>query len=121
MARTKSTMYSLMVGAIRIEAASARNWMHVVWTVKRRFFTGSGIEVGARCVRHAGQIEHHELGRAIGITHDQLHQKPVELGFRQRISSLVFDRILSGQHPEGVGQEDRFVADGDLALLHCLE
>ena len=33
----------------------------------------------------------------------------------------MLDRVLGGQHPEGLGENDRFVADGDLALLHGLQ
>ena len=77
--------------------------------------------VGPWGVRDAGQVEHRELGGAIGVADDQLHQEAVELGFRKRVGALVLDRVLGGQHPERLGQDDRFVADGDLSLLHRLQ
>ena len=33
----------------------------------------------------------------------------------------MLDRVLGGQDPEGLGQDDRLVADGDLPLLHGLQ
>ena len=33
----------------------------------------------------------------------------------------MLDRVLGCQHPERFGKSDRFVADGDLSLLHRLE
>ncbi len=36
----------------------------------------------------------------------------------KRIGALLFQRILSRQHQEGVGQRVGLVADGDLAFLH---
>ena len=78
-------------------------------------------ESGRRRVGHAGQVEHPQLGGAIGVADDQLHQEAVELGLGERVGSLVLDRVLGGQHPERLGKDDRLVADGDLPLLHRLE
>ena len=67
---------------------------------------------------HAGQLEHLKLGIAIRVADHELHQEPVELGLGQGICSLVLDRVLGGQHPEGLGQDKCLVTDRDLAFLH---
>ena len=48
---------------------------------------------------------------------DQEHEA-VQLGFRQRIRSFLFDRILRGQHQEGRLQSERLAHHRDLLLLH---
>ena len=73
-------MYSFTEVAILIEAASARNATTSLGPNKGGLLTGSGIRVGAGGVRNAGKVEHLELGVAIGVAHDQLHQEAVELG-----------------------------------------
>ena len=93
-------MYSLMAGAIRIEAASAPKRQHVGRAEERRLFTRPGIRIGTRRVGHARELEHPQLGGPIGVADHQLHQEPVELGFRQWIGPLVLDRVLGGQNPE---------------------
>ena len=94
---------------------------HIRRTEERRLFAGPCVGVGTGGVGDAGQLEHGQLGGAVGVADDQLHQEPVELGLGERVGSLVLDRVLGRQHPEGLGQDDGLVADGDLTLLHRLE
>ena len=119
-ARTRSTMYSLTAGAIRIEAASERN----ARTSVGPYSGGSSLvrvsESGGH-IRNARQVQHAQLGFAIGVADHQLHQEAVELGLRKRVGPLVLDRVLGRQHPERLGQRNRLVANRDLALLHRLE
>ena len=61
------------------------------------------------------------LGRRIGITHLDAHQKSIQLRFRQRIRSMVFDRILRRQNHERAGKRIRDVLDRHLALVHRLQ
>ena len=74
-----------------------------------------------RRLGHARQVEHGQLGRAVGVADRQLHQEPVELRLGERVRPLVLDRVLRGQDPEGLGEDHRLVADGDLPFLHGLE
>ena len=68
-----------------------------------------------------GEVEHGELGCAIGVADDELEQEAVELGFGERVGAFVLDGVLGGEDEEGVGQVDGLVADGDLTLLHGFE
>ena len=38
------------------------------------------------------------------VTHPELHQETVKLGFRKRIGALHLNRILGGEHEKGHGQ-----------------
>ena len=51
----------------------------------------------------------------------ELHQESVELGLGQGVGPFVLDRVLGGEDPERVGEDDRLVADRDLAFLHRLQ
>ena len=66
----------------------------------------------------AGQFQHLQLGIAVGVADNELHQESVELSLGERIGSLVLDRVLCGQHPESLRQDERLVANSDLAFLH---
>ena len=55
------------------------------------------------------------------IAHRKLHQKPVELGLRQRKGSLVFDGILSSHDDKRLGQAHRLAFECHLILLHRLQ
>ncbi len=50
-----------------------------------------------------------------------MEQKAVELCLRQRVGSLLFQRILRGQHDEGRGYQMDFATHGHLPFLHCFE
>ena len=115
-ARTRSTMYSLIAGATRTSASPGAQLADLGRAEERRRSSRS-----ERRVADAGQVEHRQLGGAVGIADEQLHQEAVELGLGQRIGPLVLDRVLGGQDEERVGQADRLVADGDLAFLHRLQ
>ena len=52
---------------------------------------------------------------------EDLEEEAVLLGFRQRIGSLLLDRVLRRQDEEGVRQRIALAADGHLALLHGFE
>ena len=60
------------------------------------------------------------LARA-GIADDHLEHEAVNLGFGQRIGSLLLDRVLRGQDEKRLVERERLVADRDLMLLHRLQ
>ena len=66
-------------------------------------------------------IEHLQLAAAARIAKRDAEQEAVELGFGQWKRSLVIDRVLGGQHDEGLGQPVRHPVDRDLRLLHRLQ
>ena len=51
----------------------------------------------------------------------RLDHEAVLLGLGQRISSLLFDWVLSGQHKERIGNLVTHATNGDLPLLHRFE
>ena len=77
--------------------------------------------LGARLFR-AGRIKQNSpLGLLIGIIDIDLHQKAVELGFGQRISAFLFERVLRCKHVERLGQIVAGSRDGHVLLLHGLQ
>ena len=96
-----------------------RKCKHVGRAEERGLVAGPGIGVGR--FGQAGQVEHGQFGRAVGVADQKLHQEAIELGLGQGIGSLVLDRVLGGQDPEGLGENERLVADGDLPFLHGFE
>ena len=62
----------------------------------------------------------HLLGPARVAEHD-LHEEPVALGLREGVDALGFDRVLGGQHQEGLGHLEGLATDGDLVLGHDLQ
>ena len=61
------------------------------------------------------------LGLSVGISHAHAHQEAVELRFRQRIGSVMLDRILGRDHEERLRQFIRVRVDRDLAFVHRFE
>jgi hypothetical protein len=59
--------------------------------------------------------------RAAGVVDPELEHEAVELSLRQRIGSLLLDRILCRQDKKRIGQPVGGAGRGDLMLLHCLE
>ena len=57
----------------------------------------------------------------VGVVDVDLNQKPVKLGFGQRIGAFLFNRVLRGQHMERAAQRTVLAGDGDLAFLHRLQ
>ena len=56
--------------------------------------------------------------RARGIRYQDLHEEPIQLGLRERISSFHFDGILRGHHQKWQLEFVGCGATGDRALLH---
>ena len=52
------------------------------------------------------------------ISHAGAQQKTVKLRFRQRVRSVVLDRVLGGDHQKGLGQGMTAAIDRDLAFVH---
>ena len=69
--------------------------------------------------RHPAQDA--QLLVAGGIVDPHLEHEAVHLRLRQRISALLLDRILGGEHHERVVERVAVVADGHLPLLHRLQ
>jgi len=59
------------------------------------------------------------LGRR--IPQHRLEEEAVLLGFGQRIGPLVLDRVLGGEHHEGVRKRHLLPFESDAALLHRLQ
>ena len=58
------------------------------------------------------------LGGGVRVIDIDVHQKTVELGFRQRVGAFLLDRVLRRHHQKQFGQRVGFGTDGDLALGH---
>ena len=58
------------------------------------------------------------LIRLLGIIHQHLHQKPVQLRLRQRIRPLLLNRILRRQRHERRRQWQGLSVNRHLRLLH---
>jgi hypothetical protein len=80
--------------------------------------------------QHRGQFDVLRPGRALGDApqirvagewHQDLVQKPVDLGLGQGVGPLHLERVLRGQHEEGPGQRVASAARGDGVLLHRFE
>ena len=52
------------------------------------------------------------------VRHQQFEKKPVKLSLRQRVHTLVFNRILRGNHHEPVRQRVSFAIKRHAAFLH---
>jgi len=52
------------------------------------------------------------------VTHLDAHQKAIQLRFRQRISAVVFHRVLRGDNQEGLRQRKGAAVDCDLRFVH---
>ena len=55
------------------------------------------------------------------IVDQDLHEESIELSFRERIGSLMFDRILGRENEEGFRQFECRITDGDMFLFHSFE
>jgi guanine deaminase len=60
------------------------------------------------------------VGR-VRVADTEAHQEPVELRLRERIRTVVFKRILRGEHHERPAQRICPAVDGDLSLIHRLQ
>ena len=70
----------------------------------------------------AGRFKQHApFGIEIGIEHVDLHDKAVELGFRQGISTFLLQRVLGGENVERLGQVITLTGNRHMALLHRLQ
>ena len=61
------------------------------------------------------------FGGQLGIIDIDLHEKAVELCFRQRISAFLFQRVLGRQDMERRWQVVVMTGDGHASFLHCLQ
>ena len=68
-----------------------------------------------------GGHEHVMFGLAIGITHIDLQEEPVQLRFRQGIGAFLFQGVLRRQNVERLGQGLGLAGDGDGMFLHGLQ
>ena len=72
-------------------------------------------------VRPGGRDQHLPLRLKIRIVHVDLHEKAVELGFRQRIDALLLQWVLGRQHVERPRQLVILPGHRDPSLLHGLQ
>lgn len=75
--------------------------------------------MGAEAGRVPGEDVY--LVLAGGERHGQLQQEAVELGLGERVSALVFHRVLGGGHQERLGEGTGCAVDGHLPLFHRFE
>ena len=61
------------------------------------------------------------LGFVRRVAHADTHQEAIELRFRQRVSAMMFDRILCGNYEKRIGERERFSVDGNLRFIHGFE
>ena len=61
------------------------------------------------------------LGFVRRVAHADAHQEPIELRFRQRVSAMMFDRILCGDYEKRIGERERFAVDSNLRFVHGFE
>ena len=57
----------------------------------------------------------------VRIVDADVEHEPIQLGFRQRISPFLLDRVLRRQNEERLGQLMPRAADSDLIFLHRFE
>ena len=81
----------------------------------------TGDRLHHRSVSAPHALDDRALFLAARVVHHHLEHEAVELSLGQGVSALLFDRVLGGEHQEGVGQRARFAGQGDLALLHRFE
>ncbi len=55
------------------------------------------------------------------VSQHYFHKKPIQLGLGQRVSALLFNRILGGHHHKTFGQRQGFAVDAHLSFLHGLK
>src|ERR1022692_3575627 len=79
-----------------------------------------GAEV-ARIEAGGVPVQDRDLVVALGQRHRKLEHEPVELRLRQRIGSLVLDRVLGGRDQKWRRQQQRPAVYRHLALLHRLK
>ena len=66
-------------------------------------------------------VQDHAFLAAVRIINNHLQHEAVDLGLGQRISALLFERVLSGENEKRIGQPIGDIAERDLALLHGFE
>ena len=71
-----------------------------------------------RACRAAGDLEFLLKRR---VVHPHLEHEAILLCFRQRIGALLLDRVLRGEHEEGIDEPVPHAADAHLPLLHRLQ
>ena len=94
----------------------------------RRFFLQSGQRLAIQHCRQPFQrifglisIQDLQFFLPPGHPHLHLHQKAIQLGFRQRKRSRRFHRIFSRHHEKRRIQFTRFPVDGHLSLFHAFQ
>ena len=70
---------------------------------------------------HAGPIDDLVLLVGGGVVDGDPHQEPVTLCLGQRVDALRLDRVLGGEHQEGLRQRVGHPAERHLTLGHHLE
>ena len=97
-------------------------------TGRRRTSRCAAIRVSAfmaalakRLFRAGGLEQDAPLGVAIRIIDVDLHQKAIELGFRQRVGAFLLQRILRRQHMKRFRQIVARAGNRDVLFLHCLQ
>ena len=108
-------MKSLSAGARWMR--SVARWAAWIAAAPRRAAGGGG----RLAALGLDEVEDGALGLGAGQRERDVEQEAVELRLGQREGALVLDRVLGGDHHEGVGQRTGDAAGGDLALGHRLE
>ncbi len=84
-----------------------------------RHFLGrhARLKIGHRIVGRKGPQDF-LLTLRVRIAHSQAHQEAIQLGFGQRIGSVVLDGVLRGDHHERLGQGTRVIVHRHLRFVH---
>ena len=76
---------------------------------------------GIQRIGGAAVFEHAQFGLFIGISEGEPDGEPVELSFRQRICSVIFDRVFGCDDEERLRESPLFSFHGDLSFVHGFE
>ena len=90
-------------------------------SLNRRHLVGRHHLLGDGLLDTGGLEKHPAFGFEVGISDVDLEEKPVELGFGERVGALLLKRILGGQNVERRRQVVSDAGDGNMVLLHGLE
>jgi len=74
-----------------------------------------------RNLRRCRHLDDAEFLLLVWIVYENVEHEAVLLGFGQRVSAFLLDRILSGQNEKRIGQAMAGAAHGHLSFLHRFE
>lgn len=73
---------------------------------------GVGIGIGGATAQDFALVSR------VGVANAQSHKETIQLRLRQRVGTVVFERVLRGQHHERPAERVGAAVNGDLPLVH---